>query len=508
MAIITDFGGGQNSNNPPSSIGQNQAVSAKNLVILPNGKGFRKRNGNSVFNLTDMVDSSTAITGLAEYIQVDGDKWMMAVAGTDLFKSDEFDGTMDTITGSLTITSGQNNFWQMFTFEDTLIAVGGAPDAPFTWGGTGNGALLGGSPPSGNFGFQHNNRIFVGNTSANPSRLRWSVLGNSADWSGQGSGFQDVWTSDNDNLVGAAPLNSDVVLLFKQNSIHQMITREHPFPVFPLFSNIGAVSKNAIVVFDGIVWFITPKGHMRGTDGTKIFTPADVPTISHIDNRWGNLNNSRLKHIFGFPYVGVDFSHMNWLVSDGSTQTTNNADFVWDINNRCWIEYDGGYNANVGMVTQDGVMYTGHYDGRVHKQDVKNLFRDEANFTRPIDMIWRSRWEDLGSLTNIKQFDWINIDYETQTSGTLDVKLGVDYSEDLLIKTPSIRAPGGILDNFILDTDVLGGQDNAVINILDESIRGNKIQLAFQNNRLNQTVRINGYNFTGKIYGQKDFTSK
>ena len=199
---------------------------------------------------------------------------------------------------------------------------------------------------------------------------------------------------------------------------------------------------------------------------------------------------------------------MNWLVSDGSTQTTNNADFVWDINNRCWIEYDGGYNANVGMVTQDGVMYTGHYDGRVHKQDVKNLFRDEANFTRPIDMIWRSRWEDLGSLTNIKQFDWINIDYDTQTSGTLDVKLGVDYSEDLLIKTPSIRAPGGILDNFILDTDVLGGQDNAVINILDESIRGNKIQLAFQNNRLNQTVRINGYNFTGKIYGQKDFTSK
>jgi hypothetical protein len=279
--------------------------------------------------------------------------------------------------------------------------------------------------------------------------------------------------------------------------------------VFPLFSGfgVGAVSKNAIVTVDGNVYFINAQGRMSITDGTRIATTREIPRLNDVDDVWNGLNKTaRNLYTYGIFYRGKDFRHIYWFVSN-STSTTNDLVIVWDVDNQCWLKYDSGYKMNVAARTQDGTLYGAAYDGKIYKMDVASTFSDASETSTNIDGRWRSGWENFNSLQSIKQFDWINVDLETQTAGNLKVRIGADYNENLLTKEIDIQAPGGKLDQFTLDVDVLGGQDNVLGNIIEESVRGNNLQLAFENDIVNETFRINGFNFTGKIYGQKEIKS-
>ncbi len=268
-----DFSGGLNTKSPSMVLGNNEASDLQNINLLPTG-GFERRNGNSAFNATAM-DSGSSVHGLGYYKLSSSSYYMMAIAGTKIFKSDNLDGTMDDITGSLTITTGKDKIWTHAQMNNLSIFVGGEPNAPIKWNGTGNAAVLGGSPPSGEFGLMANNRFFIGNTASNPSRIYWSILGNPEDWSGAGSGSQDIKLNDGDTLVGAVVTGLDTMFLFKQNSIHLLNINNAPFPVYPLFTDIGAISKRAIINIDGVIYFITPEPRMKATDGTRVISFPD-----------------------------------------------------------------------------------------------------------------------------------------------------------------------------------------------------------------------------------------
>jgi len=496
-----NFGGGQNSANPPDTIGDDQGRLVKNIVVLPNGRGIRNRNGDTKFNAVAM-NSGANIQGLLYYEQADNDTWLVTVAGAKIYKSDDLDGTMDDITGAVTITSGQNNTFTPFVAEDEAIFVGGAPDAPFKWTGTGNAAALGGSPPSGNFGFYHNNRAFIGNTSANPSRIAWSILADIEDWSGSGSGTADVLTNDGSNLVGASVMDTDRVLLFKQTSIHQMITTTAPFPIFRLFSNVGAVGKHAIVTVDGIAYFITPRGRMMATDGRQIIDDRVWPRLKDIDDVWDGLNSTRLASIHGVFYRGSDFRHIIWHCSNG-TSTTNNLAIIWDVDNHCWIQNDTGYDANVATVTTPGVLYGGHYDGFLYQKDVSTSTSDISEGGNGVRSFWKGKWQSYGKYTEIKQIDRININHKTQTVGNLNVRLGSDYIESIVNNVVPMQSIGMKWDQGIWDQDLWGGETDFINTIIGNGVRGQVVTIDLDNGP-GSPFRINGISVLGKNYGQKE----
>ncbi len=105
---LYDFTGGLNTKSPPTTLKFNEASDLQNINILPTG-GFEQRNGNSTFNSSAM-DSASAVHGLGYYRTSLSTDYMMAVAGTKIFKADNLDGTMDDITGAVTITAGQDIF--------------------------------------------------------------------------------------------------------------------------------------------------------------------------------------------------------------------------------------------------------------------------------------------------------------------------------------------------------------------------------------------------------------
>ena len=493
-----DFKGGMASDRFGTNVEPNQAILLRNIYINTGG-GIEKRRGDTAFNSSAMIDATTAIAGLGSFNALSGTEYLLAVAGTKLFQSATSSGTMSDITGALTIGASQNNIWDMFVFGDNIIGVGGAPNAPWKWTGSGNASALGGSPPSGNFGFQQNNRVFIGNTSTNPSRIQWSVLSDATDWSGAGSGSADVWTNDGDVLVGAGVLGDDNVLLFKQRSVHRLVGRTAPFPIFPLFKDVGAVGKHAIVVADGVCYFITPRARMKATDGAQIQVFPD-----DIDNIWDGLNKSRLQYIQGIRYTGQGFDHLVWHCSSGSS-TTNDLAIIWDLSNKCWLQHTTGYKSNVIAKTQNGSLYAGHYDGKIYLKDVAGTYSD-ASETTPgaIDALWRTGWFTNKSLQMALHPFRLNVALVSQGSGNLQIGYGFDFATDQITETVNMQAPGGIWNQFLWNQANWGGQSDIVRHIFLKG-RGNAFQVTFNNVMAGQTFKIHGYTITGKKSGQKVF---
>lgn len=481
-----DFSGGLNTAAPVTSLKMNEALDLQNINLLPSG-GFEKRRGNTAFNSSAM-ESGAAIHGLGYYRQADADEWLITVCGTKMFKS-EFDGTMDDITGAVTITTGQNNVWMNTTFNDISIWVGGVEgtwDAPIKWGGSGNAAALGGSPPSGGGIITANNRVFIYDIASNRSRIQWPILGNPEDWTGTGSGSQDVSKNDGDTLVVAAQVGLERLLLLKQNSIHELAIRTAPFPVFELRRgpNIGAISKRGAVVVDNLVYYVTPEPRMKATNGTEIM---DFP--STIDDVWDGLNKSRLKYIQGVYYPRL--RQIMWICSNGSS-TTHNYCIIWDLDRKCWLRHPTGYKMNTAVLAQDRVLYAGAYDGKIYKQDVASTYTD-ASETSPgaISAYWRSGWLDIETMLDSKVPPYAELNFVSQASGTFEFGYGFDFSADRRIVPISMVTPGALYGAAIYGVDVYGGQSDKM-KFVHMKGQGQHFQFLLRNMNPSEGFAFNG----------------
>jgi len=481
-----DFSGGLNTKAPVTALQLNEAQDLQNINLFPSG-GFEQRRGNSEFNSTAMVSGSTAIQGLGYYRQADQDDFLVVVAATAVFKSDDLDGTMDTITAG-TITSGQDNIWVSTNFNDLILFAGGpdaTADAPFKWDGSGNIAAIGGTPPSGRFILNANNRAFIGDINSNRSRIQWSVLNNPEDWTNSGSGNQDVGLNDGDTLVGAQVLNIDHMLMFKQNSIHDLIIRNDPFPLFPLFTNVGAVSKRGIVSVDGLIYFITPEPRMKATDGTKIIDFPDT-----IDDVWDSLSTTRLKFLHG--QYNKRLHQIIWIVSS-SAASTHDLAIIWDIKRQAWLRHTTGYKMNVSVIAQDRRLFGGAYDGKLYEQDKSSIDTD-ASETTPgnISAFWRTGWMDLNSTINSKYFKYFDTSFVGQTSGTFEMAVGYDFGTDRTVTTIDMTKPGGKWGAGRWGTMKWGGRTDRT-KIVFAKGQGKYVQFLARHRDNNQPFAFNGF---------------
>jgi len=477
-----DFSGGLNTAAPVTTLNANESLDLQNINLLPSG-GFEKRRGNTTFNSSAMVSSSTAISGLGYFRLANNSDFLMAIAGTKIFSSSSLSGTMSDVTGSVTITTGQDNVWTHSTMSDVSIFVGGAPNPPIRYTGSGNAAALAGSPPSGNFGIAANNRMFIGNTSAAPSTIYWSILGSVTDWSGTGSGSQIVGGSDGDVLIGAAVLNTNHMLLFKQNSIHDMVITTAPFPVFTLFRGVGAISKRAIVNVDGMIYFITPQARMKATDGTKIY---DFP--EKIDDVWDGLNQSRLKYIHGQYYPSLQ--QIWWFCSYGAA-TTHDYCIIWDLRDKCWLRHTTGYSMNSSVVASDKTIYGGAYDGKIYKMDVASTYTDASETAGTINAYWRSGWMDQDNSIELKLTNYLETCLTAQTTGTYEFGYGFDFSSDRKIVSNDMVGPGNKWNQFNWNVGNWSGLSDLTKLIFIKG-KGKYFQYLIRNNNNNEAFKFNG----------------
>ena len=482
-----DFTGGLNTKSPVTSLQPNQALDLDNIVLLPSG-GFQKRRGNSAFNSSAM-ESGSAIHGLGYYRQADADEFLVSVVSSKVYSS-PMTGTMTDRTGALSITAGGNSVWTSFVMNNNVYFVGGAPDAPFQWTGSGDATALAGSPPSGNFGFTHNRRAFIGNTTANPSRIAWSKLADPADWSAAGSGTQDIQEGDGDTLVCGVPISTDRVVLFKQNSIHNLDTTAAPFTTFPIARGVGCVGKLAWVKVNNTIYFITPQARMKAYDGNTITEFPDT-----IDNVWDGLSSTRRQYIVG--EYNKRLNQIYWYCSNGSS-STNNYCIVWDITRSCWLRYTTGHDMNVTATNQAGTLYGGAYDGKIYQMDVSAVYTDASESSTAINGYWRSGWISLENMIESKYFPYLDVSFTTQSTGTLYVSYGFDFSPDRKTVSFSQQTTGDVYGTGVYGTAVYGGAaDNA--KLIHTKGQGKFFQFAIKNPNASEAMSINGLEIPIKV---------
>lgn len=431
---INDYSGGLHSTAALTEMDFNEASDLSNIIVGPAGDYIRTNYGNTAFNATPM-NSGATVQGISYFKLNNNSDFMVAIAGAKLYSSTSLDGTMNDVTGALTITSGQNDIWSFLTFNNILIGFGGAstsPDAPIQYTGAGNGAALTGTPPSAYGAVQGNNRVFAFRTAASPSLVQWCILSNPQDWTGTGSGSQFISKSDGESVTAMAVLSDSLALVFKENSCHKLLINQlvsGAFPTFPLFQNVGCAGKHAAVVVDGLCYFITKQGEMKITDGARIIGEETFKRLPYVSDIWATINPARYEYIQGQYLKGTDFEHIIWTITSTASGTSNDWAMCWDIKNNCWLRHKTGYKANVMAKHQNGTLYTGHYDGVIYKQQAStatSTYASESSVN--VDSYWLSGWNAFGSLQFIKFIKEAFLSYRQQLSGTIVFSWGYDFN--------------------------------------------------------------------------------
>lgn len=481
---IQDFGGGLVTYDSEYSMDLTSSPDCQNIVLLE--RGFMKRQGDVAWNSSAMVSASTPVVGLGYMKLNSGAEFLTAIAGTKFFTDTSMNGTMTDVTGAVTITSGQNNLWTPVTYNNLQIWFGGAPDAPFTYSGSGNAAALGGTPPSAATAFVANNRVFAISTAANPSRVQWPILGNPADWTGSGSGSSDVVTSDGEALQCGVVVGTDTAILFKNTSSHLMVLTRQPFPIYQLQKGVGVAGRNAYCLVNGVVYIVTPGKRMKATsDGTNF---VDFP--DSINDIWDSIPATRVPYIQGIYYENLRQVH--WYVSTGSSQTSNNTRIVWDLLRKCWLRDPSGFKSNVVGLVQGRRLFAGHYNGKLYEKDKLDTFTD-ASETTPfaIDSYWRTPFKGLPGLASTIHPMWIDFCCLAETNTNMEISYGFDFSPNASTQSLSIVPAGAQWDVDEWDVGFWGGQI-AVIKRAFVSGRGNVFSVKFRNAEASQ-----GFTFQG-----------
>lgn len=486
---IDKFDGGYAANISLEQIKLNQAAELDNIVVLPDGFGFRTRWGNSKVN-TSAFNSGATWQGLGYFLTSAGSEYIVGVAGTKFGTDASFGTSFTDSTGAITITSGQTNLWDLFTFNDQVIGFGGAPtapDAPFKWTGSGNAAALGGTSPSAYGGLTANNRVFAFRTAASPSTLYWSILGDATDFAGVGSGSTVIGSlNDNQKLTGVIVQNTNYMLAFKEGATYQVNITTAPFPSYTLFPTVGCAGKKAAINIDGTVYWINQWGRMVSTDGQTL-----TKYSNEADDLWAAVDPTYYSQIKAFREVGADHDWLCWSVRI-TGNSTNDRIIVWDLENKCWLRCRSGYTKNAFTVDAIGRVYMGGYDGFVYKPDQIGIYVDADGIRPTISASWRSGWLKGNAIQEIVEVRTLGVLYDTKASGTMTIGYGFDFIEDQRTFTVS-QAATSTETSASYRTNLTG--------------RGNffTFHWTFASGTINSVIKQ--FLLAGKVTGQKRFTA-
>lgn len=457
------YSGGLNTKSGAYTLGQDQMPASQNVQII--GGTLKKRKGSAVINATAFA-SSAVVHGLADWQTAAGQRYNVITAGTKIGQMADLGGTYTDITGSVTITSGQNNQSTWASLNNILVRCGGTtPDAPIQWTGTGNASALSGTPPTGNICTVVNNFMFISGVAATPSRVFWSNVGDPQTWTA--ANFADFRLSDGDKVTALCPLGQNLAI-FKRRSIGTLYTTPPTSslsvtlgPLTTATTSYGCVGAQAVDTLpDGSIVFLGSNAHLYLFDGAQVEDISDrEQQQSAIQPNLDALNVGRLQ----YAVVRVYPTKNQILVSVSTgTNTTNDTIYCYNYLLGVWESPYIGIAANVLCPSIDTrntashpiIMLTGNYSGTVYEQDKGNVNPEDVN----------NNIDGYGTVSvqiGAEDREFIPRSLIVPVESLGNYNLQVNYGFDGVTATPytklvSLTNSGGIMGQFIMGSSTLG----------------------------------------------------
>lgn len=481
-------------NDIPGTLDDQQPTGATDCdyVVWYNG-ALQKMFGYSKVT-TSALNSGAAITSLF-YSEV-LDDWV-CTAGDAVFGG--ADGATPTdITSTLTITAGTLMDWTDWDFEGTTIAIGtNQADPPIKWTGSGNAALLGGTPPQGRWIERWQDVIWLANTASEPSTLFFSNIGD-----------PETWTTDDDYkfdapITGLKALGKTLVV-FMEDHIGVLFgdNNRQLRKIDRYINSVGCSGGHTVrqIKFQGEDALM-----FHAYDGWHIFNGStSTIKVSHaIANKYTGFYNTSVFNQARFNQAwAVYHPKLDWYLcglADGA-DTTNLFGMVIDLARPYQLQ-EGPVVPHWPMsdpanafscldvdpkASLNSSLYFGSTDGNIYKFETSVFNHNSTSYTG----FYTSKFFDMQNTIIVQEVDVLG---ETQeSSSSVDVFIATSL-EDTAGTSGSVQFQGGAdqLDiDFILDTSTLGGSGFSFKHVPSVGF-GRFLRFKIQNDTINEPMAIN-----------------
>mgnify|MGYP001562298782 FL=1 len=408
-------------------------------------------------------------TGATDHVNGVFDYWKSNTSGAQTQQRIVYAGTQIYSESSGTLTSRKTGLeaarmpWFEVMNDDLVIATSSAVDVPMAWDQT-TFANLGGSPPNFAFHVVHKGRMWAAGVFSNKSRVYYSVLDAHEDWTGAGSGSIDVAPDDGDVITGLRR-HRDELVVFKgpnRGSLHRVSgsapTGTDAFALHPHINGVGATNNQAIINRGGDLWFWDDNGihSMEVTNAFGDYQPRflSAPISSYFIKQ---LNHSRFDFVWGANFTATGYAL--WTCSRAGVTT---HDLVIGLDYRFptprFFQWPAMAVASLAMVrdtSRETILWAGTYAGRVMRlnQAARNIAGTAYN------ALTRLPYLSFGDPFHDKQALHGRVGFapKGETSFTVGWQRDGNTQQTATVTQEGTASLGTSDDQFILDTDVLGG---------------------------------------------------
>ena len=486
--------GGLNSSGSPLDLAENESPDLQNVDFDKFGS-ILKRNGYTRLN-TDAFNSGAAWNSLYYFVQkAGGSSFLIGTCGDKLAKMDDLDGTWDDITGSLTITAGNDVCVSYATFLDTVLGTNNV-NVPFKWAGSGNGAAL--TVPTGltkaRFVIIFQNYTLLASCTvsgtAYKSRFYWSTINTIETW--DAADYIDVSQNDGQELTGARVLGEKLIL-FKDSSIHYATftgDRDIPFIVNKSASSVGCIAPESIQEVENGLVFLSYDGfyYFDGNNSYKISDRITKTLDTFAPTRFQYSKSCYQKR-----------KNKYWASFTTSGGTTHNRAITWDSFNNSFGYYNGHNISSITSLVYNGDerVYFGDYSGYVYRADF-GATDNPAGTATAINAYFNTRWHHFDDICDVKGVPHIYLYYQISNT-TLTFAYGYDFENaDTYSQTFSLNTGTSVYGTAVYDSGTYAGTGGRVIR-RDLNGQGRVIRLKFANAVSGETFQIDGYGASANL---------
>ena len=289
-------------------------VSSEALNVIPSSYGFRPFPGftNTASAVTARVQGAISVRSLS------GTIFNFCGDATKLYKlaSDGLSWSDVSRTSGGAYAVAADSKWSFAQYGDYVIATNGNDAVQvFQLGVSTNFAALAGSPPAAYFAGSIREFGVLAKTTTENNRVRWSAIGNIADWVASAttlSDYQDL--PDGGSVMGF--VGGEFGIVFQERAITRMSFEGPPtaFRFDKIATYLGCRAEGSIAAFENFAFFLGDDGMYMIRGGSEI-VPIGVEKV----DRWieDNLDASFLYritaaidpinklYIMGFPSIST-----------------------------------------------------------------------------------------------------------------------------------------------------------------------------------------------------------
>jgi hypothetical protein len=259
-----------------------------------------------------------------------------------------------------------------------------------------------------------------------PTRVQWCQRGNPSNWTGEGSGFEDLleMKGRGNRVMGT---NDNRLLLFSTHEIWYGLPATYPaqFQFYPLDRGLGTSAPNTIQETDIGVLFLGGDLNVRllprGGGPSQVFAPQMREEIQQVSAAMGSVAFTTSWAVYD-PYQRLYYLYVNQTVD------TEYRAFVLNIDTGEWgrLHYPTYTDPRIGCSFTapassaiNSTMFYGSSTGTVYSNNTRTSTEDGS----PVQAVWQSPPLAADLHGAYKTLTNVHLDYRSGSTASVNVQV-------------------------------------------------------------------------------------